>query len=585
MNWIDEKFKEQLGDRKFPHSLKEKGEAQLAEMLSNELPLAKQGKSRVGLYRGLSVLLFTLLIGLSAVWYWSMNGPKEGIKGNETNQEIQNPISLETETKIETETDKEDQHTDKTKNIAQENSVNEGALVLPDDNTTNTSSTQDGSTNDDATSVVDVKTNQINPSNPLNDNKSTKPNDVLVDDASTSMIKSLEEPTSGDNLKIKDEITESPNLPIDGMDKESNANVETSQGSELPEPKNQMSEGDIDQKENEEQEELVPSAVAVEGNSASPNTKEEPSEVVATNEENVADKEIVNSERTEDAPAAQTAVSSNDKIDNLAFISAGESASLDLGSIKKLSAQRFAVSVWSGYMWIDKSVKGGTQSYRALREEQEGTINTMPLGLTMDYYISPRWTLSLGLSYNSYGEDLNYNYKSIDTTRIDGRYVSPKGFQNVISIDSTRVIEGIYQGHWDYEIVHATEDQEVKNNNGKTSWKYLEIPVLVGYRFGDRKVKPWIQTGLALGIPMGNSYKYLSPSGSGLSVPEDGEVKEAPLTVSYQLQVGIDTYLTKHFSLRTNVHGAYQLNPVYQLAGIKQNYYRLGFTLGLGYNF
>ena len=63
------------------------------------------------------------------------------------------------------------------------------------------------------------------------------------------------------------------------------------------------------------------------------------------------------------------------------------------------------------------------------------------------------------------------------------------------------------------------------------------------------------------------------------------ETKEASVVLSYQLNLGVDMFISNHLSLRANVYSKYQLTAPYQLGSIKQNYYRIGFSLGMAYNF
>lgn len=289
-------------------------------------------------------------------------------------------------------------------------------------------------------------------------------------------------------------------------------------------------------------------------------------------------------EESEEIATAEVATA-NIRATHLAFLEADEAPMPELLGFSK---ERFALSLWGGAMHTSSVLAGTDVENINLRKESENPVITTPTGIALDYFIDNNWTVGTGIGWAEYGEGVDYNLVNVtsayDSIAIDGRYDSPSNYPNIVSIDSTRVIDTVNQGHWNYNLVYRTDDSTVNKYQGKNVFRYIEVPVTVGYRFGSGKVKPWIKGGIIVGLPVEANYSY-PISGMEAFSSEAGTSKLASVQYSGMLQLGVDAYLSRSFSLRVNTFGSYQLNSMITADGIRQRYYRLGVSIGLAYNF
>ncbi len=259
-----------------------------------------------------------------------------------------------------------------------------------------------------------------------------------------------------------------------------------------------------------------------------------------------------------------------------------------------LSGKRFSITLWGGYSQVQKQLQADDKAYLALRQNEQ-PLNTTPTGLDLDYYITPNFTFGTGINWAEYGEEVNYDWTNTvitpfqvrDTAFVDGRYGNPRSFPGLISIDSTRIIDSINVGHWNYEVIYELTQndtsQESERLKATNSWQYVEIPLTLGYRFGKGFVRPWLKTGISIGLPIRVSYNYPLQSGDQFNLGETED--QAPILYHYLLSIGVDIYITRNWSLRLSGFGSRQINSAIEQQGIRQRYERLGAIFGLTYNF
>ncbi len=614
MNWIDKIFKDQLGSRKFPDELRNKGKADLEFLLAKEMPVAATKAGRGGLfYGGLSVLLVALISIPAGIWYFQQ-GDNAEVKQPEysisfgqapvTSSEfvLENKVGTSGSWNVDADRNLKYQDTESEEVLAQADheEVSHEVVARRVDAPSNTSKVAsqflDRNTNSKAANRSETKTEVASNIS----RKDSKPSSTTLDDNSTvtTVKQSTASKVIADNQDVNNTGDRAPVVATDV-----NRDFQQSASSTLTDVDKTKSEGASDKiaaelntgdseadvvatkRDQPEEENALETTVAKQ-------VDEEKVNLVEVKKQTVADVEntasSVNEEKVEQA-AENTELSANPasklQLSNLAFSDMGTDVGSDLSQYKSLSPKRMAISMWGGYTYVGKTLKGGTPEYLDIRKEKEEAIWTVPTGLTFDYYLTNKWTLSVGAGFSEYGEVLNYDYEYQRKGYEDGRYGSPKNYNGITRLDSVRVITNINEGHWEYYFDYTESDTVIKNNNGQTRWSYVEIPVMFGYRFGSGKLKPWIQLGASVGIPYNQTYRYMSSSGEGLQTRAEGQASASDLQFSGVLNLGFDYYLTRHISLRLNAVGSYQLNPAFKFEGIEQRYYRIGGTIGVAYNF
>ncbi len=571
MNWIDDKYKDKLGNKKFPSSLKEAGWEKAQPLLDKEFPLAK---TKAGF--GASKLLFmalALLIIPASIWYFNNSAELPAAENFNTNG--QNPII---------ENKEEFQNTENSK-IEKSIPVNMNSLISNENTASSSGESKDyetsGHNEDDAKVEQDrqadkevekagliatipeqVKTNSFSKPE-INENASVE---------NSTEDKNDDEPVENrPNEEIKPNIGDGENVDV--------SNDGDNQGDET----NNRDKMNVPSKdtETEPKTDVPPSPPSSTQNS--PNQTQTPPE----NQDILLPSESETpSDSDPDSESSNTGMKkSNLRKEHFAFLE--NELDNSISDYQLFSRERFSISLWAAYSYVDKFLLAENGDYLEKRNNEEKSIWTSASGFKIDYFLDNHWTFGFGLARAEYGEELDYNISSRDTMRIDGRNSSPAEFNNIVGLDSVRIITGINQGHWNYTVITEDGDSSVLQNNGKTNWQYLEIPFTVGYRFGAGRIKPWLKTGLSLGIPINTNFRYLNEQATNLSdVRLSNSDWVAPLQYNYLFEAGIDCFITRSFSVRANAISSFQLNSSFeQNSSIRQRYYRLGMSIGLAYNF
>ncbi|HCQ16478.1 MAG TPA: hypothetical protein DIU20_09465 [Cryomorphaceae bacterium] len=566
MSWIDKKYKEELGEQNFPESLKQKGWADMENMLDAEMPVTGGGSRGGQLWMAVRIFSVLLILLLPLAWYMGFfdgdpaategpaveqspvvsheeeaaPAPEEAAAGDVdalAGHEVAAEISTENEVAGSTEVEA---------TTGPEKSKDKPGVAQQDNSPAGQPGSFAGTSGEQATvagksPIVTADNTPSGDDDPFTASREEDEPDTRITDrelAVTGTEPVIANPTTGDDQVVD-------NNPAETADPKTTEKLDAVATATEQEAESRPEEG----------------AVTAEATNA----------VNETASENEAPKASFKRAHLAFPQLAETDVLTQ---------SAEDEEKLSL-----FSRERFSVSIWGGYAYTGKLLEADEAGYLEKRQAEEEAIRSIPTGVNLDYFFNSNWTFGLGIGWNEYGEDLQYNFNRRDTVLLDGRFNSPDEYTNVVSVDSTRVIDGILQGHWEYTVVYDYQDTVSEKNNGRTSWRYIEIPLTVGYRFGNGRVKPWVRTGIALGIPVQTSFRYIRPGYAGILDNEENGQLVAPLQYSALFNVGVDWYLARNFSLRLNGFGSMQLNSSLVQDGVRQRYYQLGVSLGAAYNF
>ncbi|MDZ7847675.1 MAG: outer membrane beta-barrel protein [Owenweeksia sp.] len=609
MNWIDKKYREQLKEGKYVRSTRQRGWEKVQPMLDREFPLPAGATSkgtafwRYGLF-GLAAL--SLLVA-GIVWM----GPADS-----SENEVGYYLPRESAHSLE------------------KNAVGDaGGQVNSAENEPDLEGKVKGSRSADMTVNGQGEGERINSTDPSNDKSAGELEGNLIADGSPADEKikndeSGDKPVGQGRHDLEDKLKSTPEDPSIESPKnrtlgsfndktstsgdQGSLKTEDQDGGELsntesPMQKHNSPAGKQPQEEKAPENQNTNTLAGTEHNAGGeksipqvPGTKDEATggaedssqdtAQASVDPADIAAKKITSQEvDLQRAPAAATEEESANQKSKLAeahlsfsALTGASSSSEDF--IPTLSGRRFSVALWGGYTYTGKLLQADNPGYRDKRKAEEEAIWTTPTGIDFDYYLDRRWTFSTGLSWSEYGEQINYDVTRTDSAFIDGRYDSPKSYTGIIAIDSVRIIDSINQGHWNYRLVYQYNDSTLAANNGRTHITYVEIPLLVGYRMGSGWARPWVKTGVSLGIPIRSDFQYINPSASDIQL-QASKPTIAPLQWSYLLNLGVDCRLSRHWSLRFSGMSSVHLNSVLQDQPVKQRYYRLGGRVGVAYHF
>lgn len=556
MNWIDDKYRDQLKERKFPKELREKGWSRMEKKLNADMPSGKAWKK---LWLGLSTGVVVIAGVLS--WWW--------LSGGFENE--QQPVDRDSPAKI---TDVEE--------------VTEHPHNEPES---------------EEISIEKISSETVEPE------KKEIPKDRVAAGVEKIKNESISEPESGVSpVQVKEEVSFAglfegkEILDINKFDLEAEDYplqeeiADTEEQAELPEENTSGIENLFKGKK----------ILDTEGFDLSVPTEKFLPEGESENEKSLAGEKNRREETGSDNDGdievpdiVETSVLAREVLPTEApteEVSSGEDLKIryrhlsfpDLSDLpekkdlKFFSRERFSVSLGVAYTHVGKWVESPDPGYKEFRKNEQG-IRTFSSGVNIDYFSNRNWTFGIGVHSVEYGEVLDHTFKLRDTVTYDGRRGPPAGLHEIVHRDSVRIIDSINLGHWNYTVVHQYEDTSLSKYNGRVTWQYIEIPVTVGYRFGKGRLRPWLRTGIALGIPVRASYRFVNPELDGFT--EIDNVEQAPLQYNYLLNLGVDCYVTRRFSIRLNALGSMQLRSGIDVYDIRQKYYRLGGSLEIAYNF
>lgn len=612
MNWIDEKYKDQLGNREFPAHLRHKGKDGLSALLDEQMPVDSKSRRGGWFFMVLGLLgIMGLAIPLG-IWYFGSDETSGSISHDLNNptevsplNDIQSPsnpsnqydgvVAGDAENKSQSGSDLSSNSNGIEKVRGDSENQLPSDAIVKDGNPSSSRRTpsKSGNTRTNASIAASKAAGQAKPSTGDKENK-------ISNKASKNVSSGLE--GNGDlgleQSNVKSGSTTTALVQADGNkkqtatkeagDKASNGGVKKLEGDNIAGVSVDDEKDAVSLDNNQvglasgNEEASLTTNLNKKGEAEESLTQAVISETEGEKLDSSA-VEVESTEQEEDAISkAKNTVTSN-KLLNLAFADVEGTAPKDYSAYKLLSSKRMSISPWFGVAFVGKTVKGGSAEYLALRQEKEEGVWTTPGGLSFDYYLTSKLTLSIGAGFSEYGEVLKYDYEFSRDAYIDGRVESLSNYENITSpIDSVRVIDGINQGHWTYSFTYGDSDTAVQGNNGKTSWSYIEVPILIGYRLGNGRLKPWGQMGVSLGIPYNQTFRYASPifDGPQLQSVQQSQSAAANLQWSGVLQAGVDYYINPRISLRANFIGSYQINAAYKFEGIEQRYYRLGMTIG-----
>ncbi|HZG01367.1 MAG TPA: hypothetical protein VEY71_10210 [Chitinophagales bacterium] len=201
---------------------------------------------------------------------------------------------------------------------------------------------------------------------------------------------------------------------------------------------------------------------------------------------------------------------------------------------------------------------------RRKREEKATLAWSQGLRFGVDY---KRFVLQSGVGLRSYAERIEYNNRS-------RRYL----------VRSTMH----YTGDTTMLAFATTAVSEVNNKldvqNGVHQNRYVEFPLMLGFRFGNSNVSLTPSAGVAFAKPMNWSSRYINRLGNDLENPESAYGLN-PLVKSFVAELSFGMALSSR--LRLDASGAFQaqLESVFKSAGPDQRYRTFGGGVGLRYAF
>jgi hypothetical protein len=214
-------------------------------------------------------------------------------------------------------------------------------------------------------------------------------------------------------------------------------------------------------------------------------------------------------------------------------------------------------------------------------------------GVAVAYKLNRRFTVQAGLYYSSLGQEL----EGIGTFSGFEQYDYTKGTNNFNVLTASGIVKAnnadvfmIASGQVDRIQTVYTNDVfdpvkanlEIINNNLFQRFSFLELPVVLRYKFIDKDVDFNLVGGLSYNMLLTNAVFALT-EGEKYYVGETTGMN--PISVSSSLGMGMEYNFSEKLSFNIEPTLRYYINPFSSIGGSQSHPYSFGLFSGLSYKF
>ncbi|MCF8296350.1 MAG: hypothetical protein K9J13_02295 [Saprospiraceae bacterium] len=260
---------------------------------------------------------------------------------------------------------------------------------------------------------------------------------------------------------------------------------------------------------------------------------------------------------------------------------------------------QLSIDIWGSPLWSNKALSTNKNLYTdhiAQRNTTEKSLINYSIGVDLKINYK-NWLLITGLNYSEYSEKADYSLFSsnIDSnsfiTYKDASYWEYDTLDIIYDpIDSTiwypiiypkYILDSVAITGVDYDTTFANTNYSFLN-----TYKWIEIPILVGREFSKDRFTFSIATGISYGFLTGTTGSILHYDNRSIIAIDKNKAPFKNSMFNYILQAGIDYTITKKIGVVCKPMFRYNLNSMFDKTyPIDQRYYSLGVNCGLRYKF
>ncbi len=246
----------------------------------------------------------------------------------------------------------------------------------------------------------------------------------------------------------------------------------------------------------------------------------------------------------------------------------------------QIKSNWFSLSLYAspGISQVKLKADNGFDDYLELRRDNESHAFSWSAGGDVQFHLK-NWFVQTGLNYTVYknNKNYNYNYQVLDSANSYFDYdtiwvwiYDPPNLEYPVMVGIDTVWVPVY------------ENINVKNSV-INEWSYLEIPVLIGYKFNYHKFGFEIATGISMGFLLeskGNLPRL--PDAEGMEDLDNlsGEINKTMF--SYLLQAGVSYQMAGDWSVIIQPYYKQNLQSVFENNyPIDQKFRAFGFNIGV----
>jgi hypothetical protein len=264
---------------------------------------------------------------------------------------------------------------------------------------------------------------------------------------------------------------------------------------------------------------------------------------------------------------------------------------IDLQSVEK-SRDRWSLGAIASPTYFGMMGSGDNQSTRQLKS-MEQSVTSYTGGIAFTYKLSKRFSIQSGVYYSSLGQEV----EGINSFGGFQKYDFTKGSRNFEVLTSSGKVYTnnsdvflLAEGPAGRVITNFTTDLfdpkkanlQYINNTILQSFSYLELPLILRYKFVDRTIDLNLIGGFSYNMLLGNDV-YANLDGGKYPIGKTEGL--SPISISSSIGMGVEYSFSKSFSLNLEPTFRYYLNPFTELAGSTMHPYSFGIFSGVSYKF
>jgi hypothetical protein len=260
------------------------------------------------------------------------------------------------------------------------------------------------------------------------------------------------------------------------------------------------------------------------------------------------------------------------------------------GTIK--GTDRWSIGAMASPTYYSRFNSGNDETSKQLMASEQPLISYSG-GIAFSYKINKRFSIQSGLYYSSLGQEVD----GINSFSGFRKYVYTKGDHN-FEVLTTK--GSVYTSNADVFLIASGPGERILtnytndvfdpkkaslqfiNNTLHQNFSYLELPVILRYKFVDKMIDFNLIGGVSYNLLVNNSV-YARNDGGKYQIGETDGLNL--LTVSSSLGMGMEYNFSDKLSLNLEPTFRYYLNPFNEMAGSKIHPYSFGIFSGVSYKF
>ena len=256
----------------------------------------------------------------------------------------------------------------------------------------------------------------------------------------------------------------------------------------------------------------------------------------------------------------------------------------------------YRINVTAGANLMTKKLSGIENSVVELKRNT-GETNTIAPQLNIEFSrVTDRTALSIGLSYEQYGENVNYDPSEKKRILIDNGHWDTYT-TTFVDTDTNYVYGYVYfsqqlMQRLDSNYIHQNDsvDQTLTNANiansrGTNQISYIEVPLTAGYYFGKKKFRYGITAGVSAGMLVYSSGYYINDAGNDvISFRQENLFRK--FIVNGLVGIDLQYYLSPSIHLLVRPQYRTNLNSILDgKVNANQKYSGYGLSTGISFFF